>query len=227
VVDVDPSEPTRAGRIKRRPLCAAEGPAARGTRQHSRGSRRPLDPDEHGGRVHAPSTTTDKGSKESVAERAASDLASTLASPDTHSFSHRTKHLRSTVRMCYRIGMTRRSPQHQPENALGTYLRAVRSLKQISLRQMARDLEMNHSVLGPIECGLTLQPSIETLERISDGYGIPLLSLLERANYPLAPSEHALLADERRLRPVMIRMNTEERDHVEYLLARLRNTRTR
>jgi transcriptional regulator with XRE-family HTH domain len=61
------------------------------------------------------------------------------------------------------------------------FIRAERSVAQLSLRELAALAEVSNAYLSQVERGLH-EPSIRVLKSIADGLRLPLVALLEQAD---------------------------------------------
>lgn len=108
---------------------------------------------------------------------------------------------------------------------LGERLRESRMRKNLSLREAAEMIGVSHTYLNSLEkgqhpkTGRPVNPSAKMLQRISEGYGIPLEELLmkddsekEKDTYDI----EAITSNVQHLSP-------EDRDVILYLIRRLRD----
>jgi transcriptional regulator with XRE-family HTH domain len=54
---------------------------------------------------------------------------------------------------------------------LGKYLRDLRHMKDIGIKQVAPELDLSYSYLSKLENGL-LEPSMETVRKLAEFYGV-------------------------------------------------------
>lgn len=111
-------------------------------------------------------------------------------------------------------------------NDLGTFLRTVRELKQLSLRGVEKAIGVSNAYLSQIESGKINQPSPNILHKLCELYEISYSDVMRLAGYPI-PDDN----DEREIRyslPSGIGSITEEEEQalIEYL-AFLRSRRSR
>ena len=66
-------------------------------------------------------------------------------------------------------------------SVLAQKIRMLRSLKHISQFDFADEIGISKTVLSDIECGRG-NPTLETLEHLADGLGVPLAALLGSAD---------------------------------------------
>ncbi|WP_257132309.1 helix-turn-helix domain-containing protein [Bacillus wiedmannii] len=75
--------------------------------------------------------------------------------------------------------------------AFGNYIKEKRIEKKLSLREAARLSEMSHPYLSQLENGKNSKPSIEIIQKLSKGLGIPNGSLMMAAGYVKDPFEYS------------------------------------
>lgn len=89
--------------------------------------------------------------------------------------------------------MDDRDPWRAQTTALGAFIRAQRTLADLSLREMAAATQVSNAYLSQIERGLH-QPSVRVLHAIAAALGVSPEQLLAQAG-PTAPSPAADAAD--------------------------------
>ena len=73
------------------------------------------------------------------------------------------------------------------EPAFGPWLREQRERADVSIRQVARDLDLQFTTLQRLETGHEDRPVVGVLEKLAVYLGIPLDILFERAGYRRGP----------------------------------------
>lgn len=74
------------------------------------------------------------------------------------------------------------------KSSLGTYLRALRDAKGMSLRLVEERIGVSNAFLSQLESGKVKQPSPSILYKLAQLYGVPYETLMERAGYPVPKS---------------------------------------
>ena len=80
---------------------------------------------------------------------------------------------------------------------LGSYIRAGRRAKELSLRRLSEASGISNPYLSQIERGLR-KPSAEVLQQIARALGVPIEQLYVRAGILQAPADGDLVAHIRR-----------------------------
>lgn len=70
--------------------------------------------------------------------------------------------------------------RHEPQEALGRAVRAIRTERGLTQRDLARAADMNVTWLSHIEAGRT-NPAWGTVSRLAAGLGVPVSELASRA----------------------------------------------
>ena len=93
-------------------------------------------------------------------------------------------------------------PWKSQVEAFGRYLKAQRSVSDLSLRELARLSNLSNTYLSQLERGLH-EPSLRVMKSLADALGIPLETLLEQTGWrasgaaepPVGATESAIRAD--------------------------------
>jgi transcriptional regulator with XRE-family HTH domain len=73
-------------------------------------------------------------------------------------------------------------PWKSQVEAFGRYLKAQRSVSDLSLRELARLTNLSNTYLSQLERGLH-EPSLRVMRALADALGIPLETLLEQTGW--------------------------------------------
>lgn len=73
--------------------------------------------------------------------------------------------------------------------SLGTYLRALRESRQLTLRAVQEQCGISNAYLSQLETGKIRQPSPSGLYKLSEVYSVPYDELMKRAGYPVPDTE--------------------------------------
>ena len=73
--------------------------------------------------------------------------------------------------------------------SLGTYLRALRESRQLTLRAVQEQCGMSNAYLSQIETGKIRRPSPSVLYKLSEVYSVSYDELMRRAGYPVPDAE--------------------------------------
>jgi transcriptional regulator with XRE-family HTH domain len=73
-------------------------------------------------------------------------------------------------------------PWKSQVEAFGRYLKAQRSVSDLSLRELARLTNLSNTYLSQLERGLH-EPSLRVMRSLADALGIPLETLLEQTGW--------------------------------------------
>lgn len=79
-------------------------------------------------------------------------------------------------------GPKRRSGPVEPTK-LGTYLRKLRYLAGMSLRDVQNATGISNAYLSQVETGDCKNPTVKILRKLAEAYGVPLTSILEEGGY--------------------------------------------
>lgn len=88
---------------------------------------------------------------------------------------------------------------------LGSNIKKFRSIKKLSLKELAKDIDVSPSMLSQIESGKA-NPSLNTLKLISKNLDVPMFTLFEEENKEAA----MIVKKENRIRITSGRANSEE-----------------
>lgn len=78
--------------------------------------------------------------------------------------------------------------QKEGKPALGTYLKSLREVTTLSLRDVQEKSGVSNAFLSQLESGKVKQPSPVVLYKLAQLYGVPYQALMERAGYPVPES---------------------------------------
>jgi HTH-type transcriptional regulator, competence development regulator len=71
----------------------------------------------------------------------------------------------------------------------GTYFKALRESKGLTLREVERKTEVSNAYLSQLEQGKIRQPSPLTLHKLAELYGVRYEILMEKVGYPVPRAE--------------------------------------
>ncbi|PEI37465.1 hypothetical protein CN641_27715 [Bacillus pseudomycoides] len=92
----------------------------------------------------------------------------------------------------------------------GSYIKEKRIEKKLSLREAARLSEMSHPYLSQLENGKNSKPSIEIIQKLSKGLGIPNGSLMMAAGYINDPFEYS--TNQKKVAEISSMVNASQED---------------
>lgn len=107
---------------------------------------------------------------------------------------------------------------------IGAYLKSLRDIKGISLREVERKAGVSNAVLSQIESGQVKQPSPGTLFKLAGIYGVPYEDLMQRAGYPVQARQ---VGEPQSAQSVFNRFGTISQDEEQQLLDYLAFLRSR
>jgi HTH-type transcriptional regulator, competence development regulator len=68
----------------------------------------------------------------------------------------------------------------------GSYLKSLREARDLSLRDVEREIQVSNAYLSQLESSKIKQPSPLVLHKLATLYGVSYESLMERVGYPAA-----------------------------------------
>jgi len=200
LASVDPLEPLRAGGVKQKPRCVPARPAAQGKQQRSNRNRRSLETGESSGLIRCTSMTCH--------DRMPGVVAASIIFDDIY------------ILLFYssQAYIMEQFDLHTHERTyLGSYLRAVRFTRDLTLSGAARRIGLSHTALGMIERGMTKRPDRDTLERIADTYNLSSKRLVARADRSASRITDSAPQNDART-PVTLLIDNDERDLIHDVL---------
>jgi transcriptional regulator with XRE-family HTH domain len=102
------------------------------------------------------------------------------------------------------------------QNTLGDFLKASRSVKNLSLRDVEREIGISNAYLSQLESGKIRNPSPNVLHKLASIYDISYRDLMQLAGYPV-PGTSASSATKfaSRIGPLT---EEEEEELIDYLI---------
>lgn len=73
----------------------------------------------------------------------------------------------------------------EEKSALGTYLKSLREVKTMSLRDVEEKSGISNAFLSQLESGKVKRPSPVVLYKLAELYSVPYETLMDRAGYPV------------------------------------------
>lgn len=113
---------------------------------------------------------------------------------------------------------------NEEKTVIGIYLKSLRDIKGLSLREVERKTGVSNAVLSQIESGQVKRPSPNTLFKLGELYAVPYEDLMNRAGYPM-PSKHE--DGKQSAQAVFNRLGTITKDEEQELLDYLAFLRSR
>ncbi|HSW57343.1 MAG TPA: helix-turn-helix domain-containing protein [Dehalococcoidales bacterium] len=107
---------------------------------------------------------------------------------------------------------------------IGAYLKSLRDIKGISLREVERKTGVSNAVLSQIESGQVKRPSPGTLFKLAGIYGVPYEELMQRAGYPVPARQ---VGEPQSAQSVFNRLGSISQDEEQQLLDYLAFLRSR
>src|SRR5712691_11239172 len=111
------------------------------------------------------------------------------------------------------------------ENRLGTFLASLRQRKNLTLRDVERDIGVSNAYVSQLEKGKIKAPSPVVLNKLAELYGVKYAVLMKEAGYPVPASREATGADGRfasRMGPVTPEEEEELAEYLAFLRSRKR-----
>jgi HTH-type transcriptional regulator, competence development regulator len=106
---------------------------------------------------------------------------------------------------------------------LGSFLRAARERKSMSLRAVERATGVSNAYLSQLESGKIRQPSPVVLHKLAELYELPYATVMERAGYPAVTdggTETEPTVIDSRLGPISTDEEHALREYLEFLRSR-------
>jgi transcriptional regulator with XRE-family HTH domain len=107
---------------------------------------------------------------------------------------------------------------------IGAYLKSLRDIKGISLREVERKTGVSNAVLSQIESGQVKRPSPGTLFKLAEIYSVPYEDLMQRVGYPVPARQ---VGEPQSAQSVFNRLGTISQDEDQQLLDYLAFLRSR
>jgi HTH-type transcriptional regulator, competence development regulator len=85
--------------------------------------------------------------------------------------------------------MGRQTPKSSAAQALGSYLKEVRTKNELALRDVEETTNISNAYLSQLENGKVAKPSPHILHSLATLYRVPYETLMERAGYVKKASE--------------------------------------
>jgi HTH-type transcriptional regulator, competence development regulator len=108
-------------------------------------------------------------------------------------------------------------------SALGQYLRGAREARQLSLREVERQVGVSNAYLSQVESGRIKEPSPNVLFKLTELYGAAYEIAMELAGYP-TPTESSKAESFGRLGPVSPAELSQLTEYLSFLRRRKRGT---
>lgn len=107
------------------------------------------------------------------------------------------------------------------QNSLGDFLKASRNAKQLSLRDVERQVGISNAYLSQLESGKIRNPSPNVLHKLASLYNVFYRELMQLAGYPVPEaSESSATRLAARIGPVTQEEEQELIDYLAFLRAR-------